>query len=67
MVAVEGDPLVVLVDRDAFGEVTALADPDLEQAVDDQVVGFSANPCASSGRLRTRSGYHRADSTGGMA
>jgi hypothetical protein len=31
-------PLAVLVDRDALGECLALADPDLGEAVDDQVI-----------------------------
>lgn len=37
-VAVEGNPFSVLVDRHAFGEVLALADPDVKQTVDDQTV-----------------------------
>ena len=37
-VAIEGDPLAVLVDLDTFGEVLAFADPNVQQPVDDQMV-----------------------------
>jgi hypothetical protein len=37
-------PLAVLVDRDAFGKRLALADPDLGESIDDQVIDLRCQP-----------------------
>ena len=51
----------------ALAHVADLLDAILAALVSGPARHISANPRASSGRLRTRTGYHRCDSTGGMA